>query len=148
MSTTVSRTREHVTEPGHSSQSAAPRLPLVDLLGIGAIGAVIAIHTSELSGKTEETSYLGFGYMLLIAALIMSIVLLAQRDIRGWILGGLTSAATILGFVITRTTGLPNANGDIGNWGETIGVWSLVFEGFVVVLTATVLLMQRAVRRA
>ena len=83
MTTHFARTNDRTTEPEHAGRRAAIRLPLIDLVGIGAIGAVIAIHTSELSGKTEETPYLGFGYMLLIVALIMSIVLLAQRDIRG-----------------------------------------------------------------
>lgn len=115
-------------------QTNITRLPILDLAGIAGLSAVIAIHTSELSGKVEETAYLGFGYVLLIAASIVSIVLLAQRDLRGWILGGLTAAATFAGYVLTRTTGLPGAHGDVGNWSETIGVWSLVAEGFVVLL--------------
>jgi len=40
----------------------------------------------------------------------------------------------MLGFVLTRTTGLPNARGDIGNWGETIALWSLLAEGLVAIL--------------
>lgn len=143
MTNTLTRTDNRTAEPDHSSRPAASRLPLIDLVAIGAMGAVIAIHTSELSGKTEETAYLGFGYMLLIAASIMSIVLLAQRDIRGWILGGVTSAATMLGFVLTRTSGLPNAKGDIGNWGETIAIWSLLAEGLVVVLSLAVIARPR-----
>lgn len=135
MPTTLAHSNDEIIQSDRSSRPAPSRLPFIDLVGIGAMGAVIAIHTSELSGKTEETAYLGFGYMLMIAALIMSIVMLAQRDIRGWILGGLTCAATIVGFVITRTTGLPGAKGDIGNWGETIAMWSLLAECFVVVLS-------------
>ena len=118
----------------HLAQHNSGHLAMLDLAGIAGLSAVIAIHTSELSGKVEETAYLGLGYVLLIAASIVSIVLLAQRDVRGWILGGLTAAATFGGFVLTRTTGLPGAHGDVGNWGETIGVWSLVAEGLVVVL--------------
>jgi len=117
-----------------TATTESDRLPTLDLLGIGALSAVIAIHTSELSGKVDETAYLGLGYVLLIAASIVSIVLIAHRDVRGWILGGLTAAATFGGYVLTRTTGLPRAHGDVGNWGETIGVWSLVAEGLVVVL--------------
>ncbi|MEO5900496.1 MAG: hypothetical protein ABIR68_10250 [Ilumatobacteraceae bacterium] len=125
-------------------QTNAIRLPVVDLTGIAGLSAVIAIHTSELSGKVEETAYLGFGYVLLIAASIVSIVLLAQRDLRGWILGGLTAAATFAGYVLTRTTGLPGAHGDVGNWGETIGVWSLVAEGFVVVVALLAIASRRS----
>lgn len=120
------------------------RMSVLDMAGIAGLGAVIAIHTTELSGKVEETAYLGFGYVLLIAASIISIVLLAQRDLRGWILGGLTAGATFLGYVLTRTTGLPNAHGDVGNWGETIGVWSLVAEALVVLLAIFAVTRSRA----
>ena len=136
-----------LTRPATSSNdvtNATSRLPIVDLAGIAGLGAVIAIHTSELSGKIEETAYLGFGYMVLIAACITAIVMIAQRDVRGWMLGGLTAASTFIGYVLTRTTGLPNASGDIGNWSETIGVWSLVAEGVVVILAMVILLRRRA----
>ncbi len=72
----------------------------------------------------------------------MSIVLLAHHDRRGWVLGGLTAASTLVGFVLTRTTGLPNAHGDVGNWSETIAVWSMMAEGLMVVL-ALIALRQR-----
>jgi hypothetical protein len=136
--TTMTTSQSTRPEPSRSHSPAttqATRLPVLDLVGIAGLATVIAIHTSELSGKVEETAYLGFGYVLLIAASLVSIVMLTQRDVRGWYLGGLTSAATIIGFVLTRTTGLPNAKGDIGNWGETVAVWSLIAEGLVVLLT-------------
>ena len=115
------------------------RLRIGELAGIAGLGAIVAIHTSELSGKIEETAYLGFGYVLLIMASVVSIVLLAQRDVRGWVLGGLTALATFVGFVLTRTTGLPGAHGDVGNWRESIGVWSLIAEAAVVVLAAVMI---------
>jgi predicted membrane channel-forming protein YqfA (hemolysin III family) len=117
------------------ASTAADAPTSLDYAGIAMLGVVIAIHTSELSGKTEEVAYLGFGYVLLIAASLISIVLLARRDVRGWILGGITCAATIVGFVLTRTTGLPKADDDIGNWSETIAIWALVAESAMVVLS-------------
>lgn len=137
-----------MTMPEQRSVPAATvpsRLPTLDLVGIAGLSAVIAIHTSELSGKIDETAYLGFGYMLLIAASLVSIVLLSQRDVRGWVLGGLTAAATMSGFVLTRTTGLPGAKGDIGNWGETIAIWSLLAEGIVVLMSLFALKNRRSV---
>jgi hypothetical protein len=121
-------------------------LRLGELAGIAGLGAIIAIHTSELSGKIEETAYLGFGYLLLVTASTVAIVLIAQRDVRGWVLGGVTALATFIGFVLTRTTGLPAARGDIGNWSEKIGIWSLVAEGVVVVLAAVMLLRHQSTR--
>jgi predicted membrane channel-forming protein YqfA (hemolysin III family) len=110
-------------------------VPIFDAIAIAGLAATVAIHTTELSGKIEETQYLGFGYLLLIAASIVSIVMISQRDERGWILGGLACAATLVGFVLTRTTGLPNASDDVGNWSEPIAVWSWFAEGIVVVLS-------------
>ena len=133
---------ESLTSPD-STRSAAvitrTTTPVLDAIGIAGLATTIVIHTTELSGKIEETPCRGLGYLLLISASVVSIVLLAQRDMRGWMLGGLTCAATLIGFVLTRTTGLPNATGDIGNWGETIAVWSLLAEGLVVAMALKVL---------
>jgi predicted membrane channel-forming protein YqfA (hemolysin III family) len=115
----------------------------LDYAGIACLAAVMAIHTSELSGKTEEVAYLGFGYVLLIAASLVSVVLLAQRDIRGWVLGGVTCAATIVGYVLTRTTGLPKSHDDVGNWSETIAIWALAAEGVMVVLSVVAIRRHR-----
>ena len=140
MQSTLTRPEQRTTEVVRLTP-----LPVIDLLGIAGLSAVIAIHTSELSGKVEETAYLGFGYVLLIAAAVVSIVMMSHRDIRGWYLGGLTAASTIVGFVLTRTTGLPNAKGDIGNWGETIAIWSIVAESLVVLLTLYAIANRRKV---
>ncbi len=36
-----------------------------------------------------------------------------------------------MGYVLSRTTGLPQATGDIGNWTEPLGLASLFVEGGV-----------------
>lgn len=125
--------------PSRTAAPAPKRLPLLELAGIAGLSAVIAIHTAELAGKVEETAYLGLGYIALIMASVVAIALLAQHDRRGWILARLTAAATMIGFVLTRTTGLPKARGDIGNWTETIAMWSLIAEGLVILLSTTAL---------
>ena len=43
-------------------------------------------------------------------------------------------ASAALGYVLSRTTGLPNATGDIGNWTEPLGLASLFVEGSVIAL--------------
>ncbi len=100
----------------------ATPLSVSALAGSALLSATLAIHTAELASKVDEVAYLGLGYVLLIAASVVSIVLLSQQDRRGWLLGGATCAATLAGFVLTRTAGLPGATDDIGNWGETIAV--------------------------
>lgn len=50
----------------------------------------------------------------------------------------------IIGYTLTRTVGLPQANGDIGNWMEPLGLTSLYVEGALVALSAAVLLPRAA----
>jgi hypothetical protein len=52
-------------------------------------------------------------------------------------------AAVIVGYTLSRTTGLPQSTGDIGNWSEPLGLASLFVEGSLVVLAGGVLLARR-----
>jgi hypothetical protein len=47
-----------------------------------------------------------------------------------------TAGLTLLGFVLGRTTGLPNFRDDIGNWTEPLGLASIFTEGVTVLLGA------------
>lgn len=109
-----------------------------EVVGVAALAGTAYIYLTELSDKFAEVPYLGVGYALMSIACVISIVLIAMNDITGWVLGGVTAAATFVGFVLTRTTGLPGSSDDIGNWSEGIGTWSLVAEGIAVVLAAIV----------
>jgi hypothetical protein len=122
-------------------------LPTLEIAGIAGLAAMIAIHATELSGKVSEVAYLGFGYLALIVAGFIAIVMLAVGDRRrGWALAGLTAGATLTGYVLTRTTGLPGSHDDVGNWGETLAVWAMVVEIAIVALSAMALIRPR--RRA
>jgi hypothetical protein len=113
--------------------------PIFEALTIVGLIGIAWVHILDLSGKMEETPYLGFAYMGLIAGCAAAVILLTRRDHRGFLLAGGLAAATFLGYCLSRTTGLPAATDDIGNWTESLGVWSLVFEGAVVVLSAIAL---------
>jgi hypothetical protein len=123
--------------PGSAPRPVVPRG--VEVAGALGLGGIAFVHLLDLSGKFAEVPYLGVGYVLLIAACVASIVLVLRHDRRGWVLGGVAAAATLLGYVLSRTTGLPAATDDIGNWSESLGVWSLVLEAGVVVLAAIAL---------
>jgi hypothetical protein len=53
----------------------------------------------------------------------------------------------MLGYVLTRTSGLPDATLDVGNWTEPLGLASLVAEGLVFCVTAGVLASRGLVPR-
>ena len=114
-------------------------LPIFEALTILGLVGIAWIHLLDLGDKFEETPYLGVAYLGLIAGCVASAVLLVRRDRRGFVVAGGLAAATFVGYCLSRTTGLPAATDDIGNWTETLGVWSLVAEGAVVALSAAAL---------
>jgi len=111
-------------------------VPIFEALTITGLVGIAWIHLLDLAGKLEETPYLGVAYIGLIVGCAAAVVLLARRDRRGFLLAGGLAAATFLGYCLSRTTGLPAATDDIGNWAETLGIWSLIAEGAVVALSA------------
>jgi hypothetical protein len=119
------------------------RLPILEALTIIGLAGVAWVHLLDLGGKMDETPYLGWAYIALIAGCAVAAVLLLRRDHRGFLLAGALAGATFIGYCLSRTTGLPAATDDIGNWTETLGVWSLVAEAAVVTLSAAALTRRR-----
>ncbi|HEX4518861.1 MAG TPA: hypothetical protein VH063_04680 [Gaiellaceae bacterium] len=109
-------------------------------LAIVGLAAVALIHLLDAHDTFVETPYKGWLYVALIAACLGSAVTLARRnDRRAWWAALLLPLGAMLGFVYSRTVGLPGGADDIGNWWETLGLASLFVEGAVVVLSSAVL---------
>jgi hypothetical protein len=43
-------------------------------------------------------------------------------------------AGPFVGFILTRTTGLPHDSGDKGNWNDPLGITALVVEGTLILV--------------
>jgi hypothetical protein len=98
----------------------------VGLAGIGLI------HLLDAIGKYHETRYVFWMYVALIAGtLATAAALLFTRSRLALLLGAGLAASALAGYVLSRTTGLPNATGDVGNWTEPLGLASLFVEGAV-----------------
>lgn len=132
MQTTISPTDQPSAMRRHEAS-----VRITELAGVGALAGVALVHLLDLSGKFAEVPYLGVAYIGLIAGSVAAIGLLLRHDRRGWWLGGGLALATVVAFVLSRTTGLPAATDDIGNWSEPLGVWALLAEGVVVALAAS-----------
>jgi hypothetical protein len=116
---------EH-TLPDLLRDAAVRATTAVGLAGIGTI------HLVDSIGKYHETRYVFWLYVGLIAASIVTAAAVLLSRSRLPLLGaaGLAAGAAA-GYVLSRTTGLPNATGDIGNWTEPLGLASLFVEGAV-----------------
>jgi len=114
------------------------------LAAAGLVGVAI-VHLLDTPGKFQETPYLGVMFLGLIAAsLLAAELLLRGGGSIGWLAGAGLAGATILGYVVSRTIGLPGApEDDIGNWSEPLGMVSLLVEAVVVWLCVTGFLHSR-----
>ena len=113
------------------------------------LAAIALIHVLELQDKLKETPYLGVGYILLVGACVIAgALLMHSNDRRGWILGGGAAWATFLGYSVTRTVGLPQSMGDIGNWLEPMGLASIFLEAIVTAVAVYALTTMRLVAPA
>ncbi|WP_380168991.1 hypothetical protein [Jannaschia sp. R86511] len=113
-----------------------------------AAGAALAlaiawIHVIDQGGLLglKDPAYLGWGFRALeVTAVVCAVLLLTGRHRVGWLLAAGVAAGPLLGIIVSRSVGLPNATEDIGNWGETIGVASMVVEAALLIVAAAALL--------
>jgi hypothetical protein len=124
------------------ASDAAPRaVAVVGLLGVGLI------HLLDSIGKYSETPYIFWMYVALILATVAVSGALLHRESRlAWAAAGALPLSALVGFVLSRTTGLPSANGDVGNWTEPLGLASMFVEACLVLLAGYRLAMLSGAR--
>src|SRR3954453_20135547 len=86
------------------------------VLAVGLAGVGL-IHLLDAIGKYHETRYIFWMYVALIAGSVLTpgALLFTQARVARLAAAGLAASAAI-GYILSRTTGLPNAADDIGNW--------------------------------
>jgi len=118
------------------------RTTTVTIAGVAGIGL---IHLLDSVGTFHETRWLFWAYVVLIAAtIVVAGALLHHPDRRGFAAAAFVAAGPLTGYVLSRTTGLPGADDDIGNWTDPLGLASLWVEA-AVLLTAGYALAPRSV---
>jgi len=114
--------------------------------------AVAAVHVADQGGVTTlaDPAWIGWGYRLIeIGGVLTALILLLPRPAwlgpawLGWAAGALLGAAPFLGYVASRTVGVPGDSGDVGNWGYWVGTVSLLVEAALVMLSVSMLLALR-----
>ncbi|MFG2425331.1 hypothetical protein ACGFWD_40855 [Streptomyces sp. NPDC048448] len=101
---------------------------------------VAAVHVVDQGGVpgSKTPRYIAVLYYALEIVAVVTAVLLVVGIVRlGWFLALGVGAGPIVGYVLSRGPGLPDSRSDIGNWAERLGLFSLVIEGLLVVLSAT-----------
>ncbi len=109
-------------------------------IAVVGLASVALIHVLDLPGTFDSQAYKGWLYLGLIAGCVLTAAaLIRASDPRAWLAAMLLPLGAMVGFVISRTVGIPGGADDIGNWTEALGLASLFVEGSVVALAAGVI---------
>jgi hypothetical protein len=104
-------------------------------VGIVGLAGIALIHLLDAVSKYGETRYVFFLYMVLMACTLTAAAVLLRLDSRSaWSIAVGATAATLIAYVLSRTTGLPQASQDIGNWSDSLGLASVFVEGCTLLL--------------
>jgi hypothetical protein len=115
----------------------AVRDGLVRGLAVVGLAGIALIHVLDAPGQFQDTPYLGWMYVgLILGCIAIAGALVRSSDPRAWVAAGALALSVMIGYTLSRTTGLPGMSGDIGNWGEQLGIASLFVEGAVVAVSA------------
>lgn len=124
---------------GVASSSARRSDPVTEetarVLAVVGLAAIAVIHILDAPGTFQATRYIFWLYMAIVAGAIpASLLLLHWASRLAWVGPALLAAGPLLGYLLTRTVGLPGDSGDIGNWLDTLGMVSMFVEGAVLTL--------------
>jgi hypothetical protein len=130
--------------PGAGAAEVAVRI-------VGALlaVAVAVVHVADQGSLTALTSptWIGWGYRLIEAGGVLTAVALLVAPAvflrLGWAAAALLAAGPFIGYLASRTIGVPGDPHDVGNWGYWLGTVSLVVEAALIVLSAGMLVAFR-----
>ncbi len=103
-----------------------------------AIAAIVAtglIHLEEARDAFGDATYKGLLFVANgVGALVAAIGVHREQRAWGWLLGLLVAGGAFIGYVLSRTVGLPGLPPEPDAWLEPMGVASLVVEGLFILL--------------
>jgi hypothetical protein len=112
------------------SEQAARLLAVVGLAGIAVI------HILDAPGTFEGVKYIFWLYIaIIVGAIPFSLLLLQWSSRLAWVGPALLAAGPLVGYLLTRSVGLPGDSADIGNWLDSLGLASMFVESAVLSLS-------------
>jgi hypothetical protein len=116
----------------------------INAIAVVAIVVTGLIHLMTARDSFGEATYKGVLFVANgIGALVAAVGVSRDRD-WGWLLGALVAGGAFVGYVLSRTAGLPGLPAEPDAWFEPLGVASLIAE--VVFLVAFAMTRRQAER--
>jgi hypothetical protein len=118
-------------------------------VAIGGLVTIALIHILQLPDAFAAIGYLGALFIAAVAAcLVLAAVMTRTSDDLVWGAAGGLAGLILLGYVLSRSVGLPGFTDDMGEWSEPLGLASMVAEGLLVAVTGAVLVSRHPMGRA
>lgn len=110
-------------------------------LGIALIVQTGLLHLFAALGEYGETPYLSAFFLANFVGTLGAAFGMMRRARWGWLLGTLIAAGSLVGYVVSRTVGLPGMEPEA--WGDPIGTMAMVMEAAFLVTSLVALLWHR-----
>jgi hypothetical protein len=109
-------------------------LPFARLTAVVCLLGIAVTHLIDLPDKLREAHYMAAMFCaLIVASLVLAAALTLGRHVQLALLAaGMLSALTIIGYVLSRTVGLPQLEDHVGMWMDPVGIASLFVEATLV----------------
>ena len=108
------------------------RFQTLQWLSVALILGIGLIHLSMVPGEYDEAQYMGILFAINFLAAIIAAIGILRREVWGWVLGVVIAAGSLIGYVLSRTVGLPGM--EIEAWLQPLGLLSMAAEGIFLVL--------------
>jgi hypothetical protein len=113
-------------------------------VGVVGLAGLALIHLLDTPDTMSSTPYKGWMYIgLIISAMALAGALTRTSHTLAWQATAALALTALVGYIVSRTIGLPGAADDIGNWAEPLGISSLFVEASLIALSASVVLSRR-----
>jgi hypothetical protein len=107
---------------------------------MGLIAASGVIHLVETPEYLGEVRYIGVLFALSVIGTVVAAVGIFRGERWGWTLGAVVAGASIAGYLLSRTVGLPGfRENSWEEFAEPLGLLSLLMEALFLVLAANLL---------
>jgi hypothetical protein len=106
-------------------------------MGALALAALAVIHVVDLPATLGPTPLVGFGYLGIIVASVVTAGVMINRSHRlVWAAAGAVAASAMGGYLLTRALpgGFLGDHGDVGNWRCPLGISALSVETLIILL--------------
>jgi hypothetical protein len=126
--------------PGAAAPVSEPAAPVSEqaarLLAVVGLAGIAVIHVLDAPDTFDGVKYIFWLYIaIIVGAIPFSLLLLQWSSRLAWVGPALLAAGPLVGYLLTRSVGLPGDSGDIGNWLDSLGLASMFVEAAVLSLS-------------